>query len=70
MQNDPVVSKASQLMRLGLMPSPDEVRAGRVECCFTLGFCVLICYIGRALDLISSVLLAATKRSNKVYCKC
>ncbi|KAF9223461.1 hypothetical protein BS17DRAFT_781899 [Gyrodon lividus] len=29
MQNDPVVSKASELLRLGLMPSPDEVRAGK-----------------------------------------
>ncbi|KAF8623679.1 hypothetical protein AX17_007377 [Amanita inopinata Kibby_2008] len=28
MQNDPVVSKASELLRLGLMPTPDEVRAG------------------------------------------
>ena len=38
MQNDPVVSKASQLMRLGLMPSPDEVRAGKVDCCFQTEF--------------------------------
>ncbi|PPQ70061.1 hypothetical protein CVT26_013385 [Gymnopilus dilepis] len=29
MQNDPVVSKASELLRLGLMPSPEEVRAGK-----------------------------------------
>ncbi|KAG6333683.1 hypothetical protein ID866_5401, partial [Astraeus odoratus] len=29
MQNDPVVSKASELLRLGLMPSPDELRAGK-----------------------------------------
>ncbi|KIK96468.1 hypothetical protein PAXRUDRAFT_825928 [Paxillus rubicundulus Ve08.2h10] len=29
MQNDPVVSKASELLRLGLMPSADEVRAGK-----------------------------------------
>ncbi|EPQ52733.1 hypothetical protein GLOTRDRAFT_64447 [Gloeophyllum trabeum ATCC 11539] len=29
MQKDPVVSKASELMRLGLMPSPEEVRAGK-----------------------------------------
>ncbi|KAF8842076.1 FAD/NAD(P)-binding domain-containing protein [Paxillus ammoniavirescens] len=29
MQNDPVVSKASELFRLGLMPSADEVRAGK-----------------------------------------
>lgn len=35
MQNDPVVVKASELMRLGLMPSPDEVRLGKVECPFT-----------------------------------
>ncbi|ESK86596.1 rhodocoxin reductase [Moniliophthora roreri MCA 2997] len=29
MQNDPVVSKASELLRLGLMPSPDEIRDGK-----------------------------------------
>ncbi|KAG2756692.1 hypothetical protein P692DRAFT_20825944 [Suillus brevipes Sb2] len=29
MQNDPVVSKASELLRLGLMPSPAELRAGK-----------------------------------------
>jgi NADPH-dependent 2,4-dienoyl-CoA reductase/sulfur reductase-like enzyme len=29
MQNDPVVSKASELLRLGLMPSPEEIRAGK-----------------------------------------
>ncbi|TFK72981.1 flavo protein [Pluteus cervinus] len=29
MQNDPVVSKASELLRLGLMPSPNEVRSGK-----------------------------------------
>ncbi|KAF9000628.1 flavoprotein [Cyathus striatus] len=29
MQNDPVVSKASELLRLGLMPSPEEVKAGK-----------------------------------------
>ncbi|KDQ56956.1 hypothetical protein JAAARDRAFT_35554 [Jaapia argillacea MUCL 33604] len=28
MQNDPVVSKASELLRLGLMPSPEELRSG------------------------------------------
>jgi hypothetical protein len=31
MQNDPVVSKASELLRLGLMPTPDELRAGKVR---------------------------------------
>lgn len=30
-QRDPVVSKASELLRLGLMPSPDELRAGKVS---------------------------------------
>lgn len=30
MQNDPVVSKASELLRLGLMPTPEEVEAGKV----------------------------------------
>ncbi|OCH94795.1 hypothetical protein OBBRIDRAFT_788801 [Obba rivulosa] len=29
MQRDPVVSKASELLRLGLMPSPAEIRAGK-----------------------------------------
>ncbi|THV02837.1 hypothetical protein K435DRAFT_775308 [Dendrothele bispora CBS 962.96] len=29
MQNDPVVSKSSELLRLNLMPSPDELRAGK-----------------------------------------
>ncbi|KAF8968027.1 flavoprotein [Flammula alnicola] len=29
MQNDPVVSKASELLRLGLMPSPEEIKAGK-----------------------------------------
>ncbi|KAH7927971.1 hypothetical protein BV22DRAFT_1031309 [Leucogyrophana mollusca] len=29
MQNDPVVSKASELLRLGMMPSPDELKAGK-----------------------------------------
>lgn len=29
MQNDPVVSKASELLRLGLMPSPTELREGK-----------------------------------------
>ena len=31
MQRDPVVSKASELLRLGLMPSPAELRAGKVS---------------------------------------
>ncbi|KAF9532595.1 flavoprotein [Crepidotus variabilis] len=30
MQNDPVVSKASELLRLGLMPTPEEVKDGKV----------------------------------------
>lgn len=30
MQNDPVVSKASELLRLGLMPSVDAIKAGQV----------------------------------------
>ncbi|KIY43792.1 FAD/NAD(P)-binding domain-containing protein [Fistulina hepatica ATCC 64428] len=29
MQNDPVVTKSSELMRLGMMPSADELRAGK-----------------------------------------
>lgn len=47
MQRDPVVSKASELLRLGLMPSPEELRAGKVRCRFrgyvwvVLIFCVL-----------------------------
>jgi len=31
MQNDPVVSKASELLRLGLMPSVDLIKAGQVS---------------------------------------
>ena len=31
MQNDPVVSKASELLRLGLMPSVDVIKAGQVS---------------------------------------
>ena len=30
MGNDPLVSKSSELMRLGLMPSGDEIKAGKV----------------------------------------
>lgn len=30
MQSDPVVSKASELLRLGLMPTPEEVEGGKV----------------------------------------
>jgi len=29
MQNDPVVSKASELLRLGLMPSVEEIKGGK-----------------------------------------
>ncbi|KIK10084.1 hypothetical protein K443DRAFT_81036 [Laccaria amethystina LaAM-08-1] len=29
MQNDPVISKASELLRLGFMPLPEEIRAGK-----------------------------------------
>jgi hypothetical protein len=49
MQNDPVVSKASELLRLGLMPSVEEIKGGKVcirvffgdnsiSHCFLLGF--------------------------------
>lgn len=31
MQKDPVVGKASELLRLGLMPSPAELKAGKVR---------------------------------------
>ena len=31
MQNDPVVSKASQLLHLGLMPSAELIKAGQVR---------------------------------------
>lgn len=30
MQNDPVVSAASELLRLGLMPSLEDIKAGKV----------------------------------------
>lgn len=36
MQNDPVVSKASELFRLGLMPSPYQLREGKVRRNLTL----------------------------------
>lgn len=42
MQNDPVVSKASELLRLELMPSPEELRAGKVTSKFAVGVSVLI----------------------------
>ena len=38
MQNDPVVSKASELFRLGLMPTPEEVRFGKVNSLFWRSF--------------------------------
>ena len=44
MQNDPVVSKASELLRLGLMPSVEEIKAGKV-CIMFLGWfttCLII----------------------------
>ena len=31
MQNDPVVLKASELLRLGLMPTPEELKEGKVS---------------------------------------
>jgi hypothetical protein len=31
MQNDPVVIKASELFRLGLMPSVESIKAGQVR---------------------------------------
>jgi hypothetical protein len=31
MQNDPIVSRASELMRLGLMPSTEQVQGGFVR---------------------------------------
>lgn len=31
MQSDPVVTKASELLRLGLMPTPQEIRDGKVR---------------------------------------
>ena len=38
MQNDPVVSQASELLRLGLMPTPQEIRDGKVRS----SFCVVV----------------------------
>jgi len=32
MQRDPIVAKASELMRLDIMPSLDEIRNGKVSC--------------------------------------
>lgn len=31
MQRDPIVAKASELLRLGLMPSLDEIRNGKAS---------------------------------------
>lgn len=31
MQRDPIVSKCSELLRLGLMPSASEIRAGKAS---------------------------------------
>jgi hypothetical protein len=31
MQRDPIVAKASELMRLDIMPSLDEIRGGKVS---------------------------------------
>jgi hypothetical protein len=31
MQRDPIVAKASELMRLDIMPSLDEIRNGKVS---------------------------------------
>lgn len=31
MANDPIVSKSSELLRLGLMPSMEELKAGKVS---------------------------------------
>lgn len=31
MQSDPVVSKASELLRLGLMPTAEQIRNGKVD---------------------------------------
>jgi hypothetical protein len=42
MQNDPVVSKASELLRLGLMPSPDELKAGKVSVNSTFQLCHMV----------------------------
>lgn len=51
MQNDPVVSKASELLRLGLMPSVEEIKGGKVcyhvfegDLFFSLLFYFRICF--------------------------
>lgn len=31
MQSDPIAVKASELLRLGLMPSPEEIKDGKVS---------------------------------------
>jgi hypothetical protein len=41
MQNDPVVSKASELLRLGLMPTPQELKEGMVSL-FSMQFGVFV----------------------------
>lgn len=42
MQKDPIVSKASELMRLQMMPSPTEIRDGKVRLCLRPGFVVVL----------------------------
>ncbi len=31
MQKDPVVTRCAELLRLGVMPTPEEIRAGKVR---------------------------------------
>jgi hypothetical protein len=53
MQNDPVVSKASELLRLGLMPSVEEIKAGKVCIMFFLGDLFVSSFIILFQDLLS-----------------
>ena len=51
MQNDPVVSKASELLRLGLMPSVEEIKGGKV--CIMLSGWIYFSQVNFFQDLLS-----------------
>jgi len=73
MQSDPVVSKASELLRLGLMPTPEEVRAGKVGVFFsTLDLCGAneesrICF--QLISALRTVFCPALRRKRKKPCR-
>ncbi len=58
MQNDPIVSKASELLRLGLMPSADAIKAGQVSQLLKLLLRDSHCYLQSLLDVDASSIAA------------